>query len=249
MLELFTIPYSPWSEKARWSLDHHGVTYREVEYLPVLSEPALRSRLKQWGGKVSVPILFTRDNVLRDSLQIAHYADELGSPRPELFPSAHSREILAWNERSEAALCAGRALVSERVLLDPAAKREALPPMPAPLRGLLTPLANLGVGYLRRKYHYDAAIEDHRRSYEQVLQSLAAALDDGRSFLVGDHVTYADLCMAVSLQCVRPVTDEYIKLGPATRLAWTDDLLAGKFPSLLDWRDRLYANLRVQPVA
>lgn len=244
MLDLVAISYSPWSEKARWALDHHGVQYQEQGYLPMLGEPALRTRLKQWRGPISVPILFVDETVMRGSLLIAQYAEEIGANATDLFPDDEAQNILAWNERSEAALSAGRALVSQRVLQDPAAKREALPAMPGALRSVMAPLANVGVGYLRRKYSYDDGVQTHRRSYEQILHSLADALHDGRSYLLGDRFTYADLCMAVALQCVRPVTDEFLKLGPATRLAWTDDLLAGKFPALLDWRDQIYESHR-----
>ena len=72
------------------------------------------------------------------------------------------------------ALTAGRALVSQRVLQDSAAKREALPAMPGALRGIMAPLANLGVGYLRRKYSYDDGVEAHRQRYEQILHDLVA---------------------------------------------------------------------------
>src|SRR5690606_26019886 len=103
-------------------------------------------------------------------------------------------------------------LVSQRVLQDPAAKREALPKMPGALRSVMTPLANLGVAYLRRKYRYDAGGQVHREIYEDILNSLAEALADGRTYLLGESFTYADLSMAVALQCVRPVTDEFITL-------------------------------------
>jgi glutathione S-transferase len=155
---------------------------------------------------------------------------------------------LRWNEHSEKALASGRALVSMRVLEDPAAKCEALPPaIPSSIHRLMTPLANVAVSYLRNKYQYGggaSAAEAHRQSYQQVLESLAAALADGRRFLLGDRFSYADVCMAVSLQCVRPVTDEFIKLGPATRAAWTDEELARRFPALLDWRDQIYESQR-----
>src|SRR5262245_44456729 len=36
--------YSPWTERARWALDHHGIAYRFEEHVPVVGELALRRR-------------------------------------------------------------------------------------------------------------------------------------------------------------------------------------------------------------
>jgi len=38
MTELVGIPFSPWSEKARWALDVRRVPYRKVTYAPLLGE-------------------------------------------------------------------------------------------------------------------------------------------------------------------------------------------------------------------
>jgi glutathione S-transferase len=245
MNELVAIPYSPWSEKARWALDHHAIPYRESEYTPMLSEPALRARLGKWRGKISIPILLSESGrSIQDSFAIAHHAEELSQGTPALFPAAFEAEIVRWNERSEAALAAGRALVTERVLQDPAAKREALPKMPDAAKALMTPIADLGAGFLRRKYKFGARVEAERRTSDQVFQELQTALEESGDYLVGGQFSYADICMATALQMVRPVTDEYIRLGPATRLAWTDDLLASKFPTLLAWRDGIYQKHR-----
>jgi len=246
MNELLAIRYSPWSEKARWALDHHGIPYTECEYTPMLSEPGLRARLKKWRGKITIPILFTATRTISDSFAIAHFAEESSRGTPPLFPEELESEVVRWNERSEAALRAGRALVAQRVLEDPAAKREALPrSIPPAARSLMSPIASLGVSYLRRKYEFDDTREVQHRNCEQVFEELQAALE-GSDYLVGGTFSYADVCMATSLQFVRPVTDEYIRLGPATRLAWTDDLLAGKYPTLLDWRDRIYQEHRTR---
>jgi hypothetical protein len=46
MTELLALPYSPWSEKARWALDVRGVPYDYRRYQPVLGELALRVKLR-----------------------------------------------------------------------------------------------------------------------------------------------------------------------------------------------------------
>ncbi|MCP4449266.1 MAG: glutathione S-transferase domain-containing protein [Myxococcales bacterium] len=118
MLELVAISYSPWSEKARWALDHHSVLYGEVEHLPMLGEPALRKRLGKWRGKISIPLLLKTDGAVHDSFEIAEYAEEIGSSPVTLFPDEKREMIVGWSEQSETALAAGRALVSTSVLQD-----------------------------------------------------------------------------------------------------------------------------------
>jgi len=245
VIELLSLPYSPWSEKARWALDHHGVRYEEVEYVPILGEPALRKRLGKWSGKISIPMLITGDGVLVDSLRIAKYAEEIGSDPLPLFPAALASDIETWNARSESAMAAGRAIVTGRVLRDPAAKREAMPPMPKALTSIVTgPLTRLAVTYLRRKYRYSATVDAQQATLVKVVSELRNVLADGRPFVLGDAFSYADICMASALQCVRPVTDEFLKIGPATRKAWTDDALASEYSDLLDWRDQIYESHR-----
>ncbi len=245
-LELYSVSYSQWSEKARWALDHHGVRYQGREYMPIFGEPALRKRLGRWTGKISVPLLLTDAGPIEDSLQIALYAEANGSNPVALFPDKHRDEILEWNERSESAMRAGRAMLSTRVLEDPEAQREAMPPMPKILRNLLkAPIAHLGVAYLRRKYDYGTDFDSQRKVLRQTLETLTETLADGRPFVLGKAFTYADICMAVTLQCVRPVTDEFIRLRPATRKAWGDVGLASEFSALLDWRDQLYETRRL----
>ncbi len=245
MLELVAINYSPWSEKARWALDHYGVPYEETPYLAMVGELALRKRLGQWRGKISVPLLFTGDGVIGDSFAISSYVEKVHDATRSLFPSGAGEEIRYWNEQSERGLAAGRALTSERVLGSPAARREAMPPMPSWLAGpLAAPIAKLGVAYLKRKYNFSGEIDSHRKALTAMLESLKSALAGGRKYLVGEDFSYADVCMAVSMQFVRPVTDEYIKIGPASRAAWTDDTLSREFGDLLEWREQIYETHR-----
>jgi glutathione S-transferase len=242
-IELVAIPYSPWSEKARWALDDSGLAYKERVFVPMLGEPALRKRLGLWRGPLSVPLATFDGEVVRDSFAIARRAVSEGDS--QLFPDGSLAEIEKWNELSEEALRAARSLVSGRVLEDPEARREATPPMPGFMRPMSTPLAKVGVAYLRRKYHYADDESRYRDKYRQVLATLKRALEDREGdYLIGADFSYADVAMAVALQGIKPVTDEYIKLGPATRRSWTDEELAAEFPELIEWRDRLYSKHR-----
>lgn len=248
MALLVAIPYSPWSEKARWALDHHGIAYREVEHVPLIGEARLRWLAKRPLGKVSAPLLLTDDGeVVLDSFVIARWADEHGKA-PKLVPEGTDAEVAAWNARVEDLSRAGRALVVRRTAEDADAKREALPPfVPAAARGSMTALADLGTAFLARKYATDegglGTDPGCERAMRAELLEARRALAGGRSYLLGAF-TLADVALAAALQFVRPVGSSYVPLGPATARVWETPTLAAEFADLLSWRDRIYEKHR-----
>lgn len=242
MVELLHIPYSPWSEKARWALDHHHIEYRATPFVPMVSEPVVRLRLRL-RGRITAPLLVGSDFVLRDSFDIARWAEDHGEGAP-LFPVRHAEAIAEWNGRSERLTAAGRGLVTARVLASDAALLESAPRPLRSLRGAAVVAARTGARYLVRKYGLDGAADDERRDAMRVeATALRAALAGGRDYILGEP-TYADLAMATALQMVRPVADTYLRLEPATREAWTDPVLSGELGDLLEWRDRVYEEHR-----
>lgn len=258
---LTVIPISPWSEKARWALDHHRIEYALKVFTPMLSEPALRWRLRRTRGprtersprqldagshrvtpwaSVTVPVLFAGGEAYTDSFDIAHWAERHGAGAP-LFRRGLEEEIAGWNQVSEAAMRAGRALTLFRVVADPQARAEALPDLvPRPLRRPLDSATRLGVRYLQKKHRFADDEHGNRAELRACFGELRHALADGRRFVLGE-LSYADIAMAAALQFVSPVADRFIPLGPATRRAWTDLELAGELTDLLEWRDQLYA--------
>ena len=242
MTRLYAEHFAPWCEKARWALDHHGVRYRYTEHLPLLGELLLRVAARRLLGRVTVPLLVDGDAVLMSSFDIARYAERAGGAAP-LFPAGHDDDVATWNQRSDAVMSSGRALLLARLSRSPQALREQLPgSIPGALRPVMQPVASLAVSHLMRKYEIcaggDAQYEAESR---QALDALRAALAGGRTHLVGDTLSYADIAMAASLQFLLPVDQRYIPLGPATRTVWTHPGLAAEYPDLLAWRDRLYA--------
>src|SRR5580693_10652149 len=73
-LQLYGMRFSPYSEKARWALDHHRVSFQWHEHVPMAGELALRMRAGSLGKKASVPLAVDGDVVLRDSVAIARHA-------------------------------------------------------------------------------------------------------------------------------------------------------------------------------
>jgi glutathione S-transferase len=242
MRQLVGLSMSPWTEKARWALDHHGLAYRFAHFVPLVGEPLLRLRVRPKRGKLTVPVLLEDDRALTDSFEIARHADRVGS-LARLFPTEHDDAIRRYDALSERALSAGRALVFHRMARSRDAQAESVPPfVPRPLRPSAAPLAAMTVRYLARKHGAD---EDAARA-EVVL---AEALDQLRAELGGrahllDRMSYADVTMAVVLQCVEPVGDRFIRLGPATRTCWRTPALVERFRDLVEWRDALYAQHR-----
>lgn len=235
--KLVLLPYSPWSEKARFALDHHGVPYALEVHAPVTGELGLRLRLGRPFAKATVPVLFDDREAFTDSLAIAEQAERVGRGSA-LFPDAHRAEIMAWNAASERALASGRKRVFQRTLADTnALEQNLVGVVPGPLRSSARPIAANAVRYMQAKYSVGSI---DANVIETELENLRAALADGRRYLVGGTFTYADIAMAVVLQMVEPVADAHLRIAAHVRRTFRDPELAARFPDLIEWRDRIY---------
>ena len=56
--------------QARWALDHHDIKHSIREYTPFVGTWCLRWRLRDWSGKITVPVLITPSG---DGLDYALY--------------------------------------------------------------------------------------------------------------------------------------------------------------------------------
>lgn len=242
---LIGLSYSPWTEKARFALDHHHVRYAYHEHLPLVGEALLRLRSGRPFGKVSVPLLLHEGRVLGDSFEIARYAERLGDGAP-LFPQRFAAEIRAWDDESQAAMQAGRVRVIEHTLASPEALAEGLPPfVPDVLRGPARSVTALAAKFLGRKYGGLDSAAAHARIAAS-LEALRGALGKDR-YLLG-QLSFADVTMAAVLQFVAPLGEPWVRLGPATTRAWSEPDLAERFADLVAWRDGLYREHRTPRV-
>ncbi|MCB1201094.1 MAG: glutathione S-transferase family protein [Leptospiraceae bacterium] len=243
MLQLYGLHYSPWTEKARWALDVSNLSYEYIEYLPMLTTPILAIRTGNLFGKITVPLLFTDTGHVSESMPIAQYAAKRG--RDSLFPSGKDKEIKKWNDLSETALRAARAMVIEKTARSHGAKQEALPALtPDGLRPVLTPVAELGLWYLRWKHHTSVVpIHEQKIILRKTLDEIARHLKDGRKFIL-DEFSFADICVAVIIQSIAPVGDHFLPLDKFTRDVWSEPDLAKEYKPLVDWRDTIYGNHR-----
>jgi glutathione S-transferase len=234
--DLYLLPVSPWSLKARCALRLCEVPVREHVYIPLIGEPALRLRMARFSGKVTVPVLFTNEGVLSDSFDIAQYAERVGRPYG-LFPAGQLEVIRAWNDASERLLRAGRVCSMLRVLDEPEAALESLPRAAGRIMGARA--ARTTVLAFNAKYGIRQGSEVEATARARVeLDTLRAALADGRPYLLGE-LSYADVTMALGLQLVQPLSGS--PMGPASMRAATHPELAQAYPDLLAWRDRVHA--------
>ncbi len=245
---LVLLPYSPWSERVRWALDHHGLAHRVVEHVPVLGERRLRKLVGRRAGPATVPVLIEGDTVLTESWEIAMHADRIGNGAL-LLPAAKVAEIRRWGELADTTMRHGRALVIAGMMKSPGALDEAMPATVPPLvRRMLRPVNRWGTGWFARKY--GVQIGDPAPAVAGLRAGLLALREGlaGGPYLLGEF-SYADMIMATLIQGVAPVADEYIRIGPATRAVWTHPELAAEFADLVRWRDELYAQRRIRSAA
>ena len=246
MAELLHIPFSPWSEKARWALELCGVSYDKRSYVPILGELTLRRALKRYRGPVSVPMLRDGASVYADSFAIARYADAHGTRK--IFPPGQDERIAHYDALSERGLAAGRALSLKRVLASGDAVLDFVPKALRRSRSVAMAIGRAGIRRTFEKYggHLQPS-KVHQEALCEVLDTLRADLaaspstSEPRTLL--DKLSYADVAMAQVLAFVRPPAAGP-RMGQAMRRALEDPLLAERYSDLLAWRDALYARYR-----
>lgn len=240
---LLHLPYSPWSERARWALDVRGVDYRSQIYAPLLGEPALRKALGKWKGPVSVPVLLSAEGPVPDSWEIARYAESHGSGL-SLFPPSELEQIRQWHQRSERGLAAGRALSLRRVAAADDALLELVPRKLRRLGPIARGIAATGVARTLRKYGANGESQAaHEAAFIAELEALRAGLSSGRGTLL-EEFSFADISMAQVLMFVAPPESEHVRIGRATRRVFGDPALAARYADLIAWRDELYRKHR-----
>ncbi len=240
---LYGLAYSPWTERARWALDHHRIPHRYHEHVILLGEPLLRWRARNAGmAKASVPLFVDGHTAIGDSLLIARHADAVGEGS---HLSTDHPEFGDFSARIEDALQGARASVTAAILADPEALREsARAAAPEALTPMLRPVAAMAARFIARKYSADlAAGERNRAGIREVLRELRERKGSRRHF-VGDSFSAFDLWAATLIQGVSPVSHRYIRLSPAVQRAWTQPGLAAEFADLVQWRDEIYAVYR-----
>lgn len=239
---LYHLSYSPYSERARWALDHHHVEHVRKHYTPTLGEARLRLALRRLDQRVTVPVLVTERGVFDDSMLIAQYAEEIGDGAA-LFPRSAMESIISWNDVSERSLGAARFLVLSKLLEHDGALDASLPRrVPRAVKLGLRPMTRAIAKRSLREYAEQTAgmsMAVNEAELCRGLDSMSQALET-QPYLAGETFTYADITMSVVLQAVDPVDNKYMRLRAETRPCWENPALARQYQHLLTWRDELY---------
>jgi glutathione S-transferase len=195
---LWHIPLSHYNEKVRWALDHKGIPHRRR----VLGSDYL---IRAWRatGQGKLPILWLDGRAVADSTRIICAVEER-YPDPPLYPSdgAERQRALALEEDLDETLgpAVRAAVVTPLFRNDPdIALRLLTTGMPERAYRTLRPLLGIFPTFYRFRHGIsEAALEKDRAA-------VAAALDriererQGRSYLVGETFTVADLTAAALL--------------------------------------------------
>jgi glutathione S-transferase len=192
---LITFPLSNFCEKARWALDHAGVTFREHGYPPAIHKLAV---LPHRGS--SVPLLVATPTQ-RQSTDILALADRACRAGDELYPTApdarhETDELIArWDADlgpQARVWFYGWALAEPRRL-----RAWASCGLPRRQRALLNPLAGRIAAVIASRLGVDEhSAAQARDRIDEELGHVSAKLADGRRYLAGDRFGAADLTFA-----------------------------------------------------
>lgn len=237
---LFGLSQSPWTERARWALDHHGVLYSFHQHVPMLGELLLRRKAR--AKKATVPLFVDGDEVVMDSLAIARYAERIGRGA-SLFPRDSEEEVTRWVGVADRMLQVGRAWLMRRILASRAAREESLPSfIPQRVRGPFAPTTLVAVKFLMRKYDVPADVDAEVERVLRPLSSLVREAIRNRPYVLSSSFSFIDVALASAMQVIQPRSE--MPLGPAVREAWTNASLARDYGDLLEWRDAIYSKHR-----
>src|SRR5688572_658766 len=149
MRTLYGLSESPWTERARWALDHHGITFRYREHVPLLGEIVLRRKANT--AKASVPLLVDGSDAVMGSFEIAQHAERMGRGAA-LFPRDADAEIAHFSDLADRITRIGRAFRLKGLRASKEAQREALPSfVPDALRGIMAASGAVAAAFLARK--------------------------------------------------------------------------------------------------
>jgi len=195
---LWHIPLSHFNEKVRWTLDYKRVAHRRR----VLGANYL---IRAWRatGRGTLPILFLDGRAIGDSTQIIAALEER-YPEPSLYPgdAAARQQALALEDYFDEELgpAVRAAIITPLFRNDPdLALRVLTTGMPDKAYQMLRPLVWIFPTFYRFRHRIsDAKLEADRATVNAALDRIEQERQ-GRSYLVGDAFTVADLTAAALL--------------------------------------------------
>jgi glutathione S-transferase len=191
---LITIPISHYCEKARWAMDRAAIEYDEERHLQVIHIIYARRA----GGGLTVPVLVLSDGtVLDDSSKILRWVDDQVPEEQKLYPAdlaSRARAIEVWLDRTLGP--DGRAWMYSYMLHEPELTQSfGLDGTPEFEQRMFDKLFKPVGRVIRMRVAMHGASTDVSR-VQDVYDEIAARLEDGRPYLLGERFTAADLAFA-----------------------------------------------------
>lgn len=191
---LITFGVSHFCEKARWALDWHAIDYEEISWPPGLH----RVLAKRCGAKgTTLPILLDGKRVVQGSGEIIDWADQRARYTDSRLTRADSLEI---EQRADdvIGIHVRRLFYAETLPKFPhLAKRPLFHNTSNSHRLVGNMMWPVTRNVMVRGYNITPeAAQESRSKLEGELDWLESKLADGRSYLVGDYFSRADLTVS-----------------------------------------------------
>ncbi len=244
-MQLVTIAFSHYNEKARWGLDRFGVDYEDRSYLPMLHFFGVMGATRLRGGRSeknstrwSTPLLLTDDGTrIHDSSAIVRYAsDRFGTEQTSLYPAEHAAQIEQIEQRVGEHLGPHtRRIAYYYLLADPKRLAWLMRSNTGRVQyGIYAALSPVFRQALRRGLGVSRpAMEASRERVWAEVEAFSDQLGD-RPYLLGDRFTAADIAVSCMLApMLAPSPEE----GYSARLPSPDDRPAELAPFIEEVRD------------
>ncbi len=195
-LRLITIPVSHYCEKARWALTKLKLPYVEEAHMP----PFHRLATNRVGGK-STPVLVTKSGVFTDSTDILQYLDKIAPANAKLYPSnpelrrqVEELEDLFDEQLGPATRVWGYFYTINNYKFIQKRWTQGVPYFEEALFPIVYPLMRPVV-----RKAFNITPESAAQAYKQIqsiFDKVNVLLADGRTYLVGDSFSAADITFA-----------------------------------------------------
>ncbi|MCP6761436.1 MAG: glutathione S-transferase [Fischerella sp. CENA71] len=193
---LITIPISHYCEKARWALDKLKITYVEKRHTP----PFHLLATNRVGGKTT-PVLVTESGIFIDSSDILKYLDSIVSSDAKLYPTNQNQrqeieklEDLFNSQLGPATRRWGYFHIMNDYKIMQSRWCHGVPFFEQAFFPILFPITR---SLAQRKLNINP--ESAAQAYDtiqSIFEQVNKLLSDGRTYLVGDKFSAADLTFA-----------------------------------------------------
>lgn len=200
-IKLYTFSASTSSEKICWALDAAGLSYEEIRLTPFLHLP---QNLRLSGGfSPSVPILEADGETVQDSTQILEWLEQNRAPYPLIPSDPELRQAVMHYEArfDHAGPHVVRAMYSTLLEQRPELVREVWTQDAGCWSGRALRMGFRPLAYLFRQGMglSPVATTYSQRLIERAMNEIDRAVEQRRSYLVGNSFSVADLTAAARL--------------------------------------------------